>query len=172
MAKKKAAKKATKSEGGFKDLHFKLSVLSALMEDGHFVEEAERLNAKFGKTTKDYTAIKKVMEFYESVEIHAELLATITELLPDGGDLAYVHAVNVWDGEDDLFDIGSIEGIEQLVNLERFEPIAMISQEGIDYAPILGCKKLRKVDMSFSDGGSGAKKVAAELRRRGVEVIE
>ncbi|EYF04186.1 DUF6892 domain-containing protein [Chondromyces apiculatus] len=154
----------------FKDLHFKLSVISALMEEGHYVEEAEALSAKHAKSAKPYKAIKQVMAYFEKLEIPAELLATITSLSPDGGDLAYQHATSVWDGEDDLFDITSIEGIEHLVNLEAFTPIAMIGEDGIDYTPLLGCKKLKRVDMSFGKEGPKNEAVMVELERRGVEI--
>ena len=170
MAGRKRAKNKAKIVGGFEDLHFKMSVISALMEEGHFVAEAEKLKARHGASTEDYRAISNVMEYYSQLEIPKNLLESITSLMPDGGDLAYVNAVNVWDGEDDLFDIRSLGGIEQLVNLERFEPIAMMSQDGVDYRPLLACTKLRKVDVTFADDSGEA--VAAELKRRGVEVIE
>jgi hypothetical protein len=154
----------------FKDFNFKLCVLSALMEEGHYVEEAEALHEEHADSAEDYKPIKQVIAFYRSIEIPERLLATITSLSPDGGDLAYDHAMSVWDGEDDQFDIKSIEGIERLINLEAFTPIAMIAEKGIDYTPILGCKKLKRVDMSFGKAGKKNEAVAKELKRRGVDV--
>ena len=78
--------------------------------------------------------------------------------------------MHVWDGEDDQFAISSIEGIERLVNLELFAPIAMIAENGIDYSPILRCERMAKVDMSFRADGPSNDAVLEELEKRGVEV--
>nr|ADH04650.1 unknown [Chondromyces crocatus] len=142
------------------------------MEDGHFVEEAEALHDAHAESAEDYKAIQEVMAFYEKLEIPPDLLATITSLVPDGGDLAYMHAVSVWDGEDDLFDITSLDGIEHLINLEVFAPIAMIGEGGIDYTPLLGCKKLKRVDVSFASEGEKNESVKEALEKRGVEIEE
>lgn len=159
-----------KAKAMFPDLFFKLSVLSALMEEGHFVKEAKALQAAHRAKAKDYQPIKEVMAFYESIEIPPKLLATVKTLQPDGGDLAYLYGVNVWDGEDDIFDITSIEGIENLVNLEELSPISMITSKGIDYSPLLGCKKLTRVDAAWADKSKASKDAIRELKARGVEV--
>jgi hypothetical protein len=154
----------------FKDVNFKLAVISVLMEDGHFVEEAEALKAKHGAAAEEFKPIEEVMAFYRSLEIPEALLATVKDLSPDGGDLAYVHAMTEWDGEDDTFDITSIEGIERLVNLESFTPLALMAEGGIDYTPLLGCKKLEVADISHAKKGKATDKVVAELEKRGVEL--
>lgn len=154
----------------FKDKNLKLSVLSALMEEGHYVAEAERLQAAHAAGVADYTPVPEVMAYYASIEIPDAQLASITSLQPDGGDLAYMNAMIVWDGEDEQFDISSLEGIEHLVNLEVFAPIAMMAEDGVDYRPLLGCKKLKRVDMSFATTTPDQDAVAEELVRRGVEV--
>jgi hypothetical protein len=166
----------------FKDLNFKLSVISALMEEGHFVDEVSQIKEEFKDGAEDYLAIEQVMTYYASLVLSDELLATITTLQPDGGDLAYFYATTMWDGEDDQFDIHSIEGIERLVNLETFAPIAMIScpsaynpqntaEDGIDFTPLLGCPKLKKVDTAMARKGSPSDDVARILTARGVSLM-
>ena len=148
----------------------KLAIISALMDDGHFVAEAKRIKAKHGKKAKDYKPIKEVIAFYRTIELTPKQLASITTLSPDGGDLAYVHAMNVWDGEDGQFDIESLAGIEALVNLEELTPISMMSENGVDYSAIAGCPKLKKVDMTFAKAGKKSDALAVKLEARGVEV--
>jgi len=154
----------------FHDLNLKLAVLSVLMEAGHYVDEAEKIAAEHLDTAEDYKPIEAVMDFYRGIVIPPELLATVTSLQPDGGDLAYQHAMSVWDGEDDTFNITSLKGIEVLENLVEFSPIAMIGEDGIDYTPLLGCKKLQTVDMSFAVEAKSTERVLAALEKRGVDV--
>ena len=153
----------------FKDINFKLAVISALMEEGHFEKEAKKLKAAHLSTAEAYVPIKEVMAYYESLTLSEKLLATVTTLSPDGGDLAYVYAMSEWDGEDDTFEIHSLEGIEQLVNLEEFTPISMMGN-GVDYTPILACKKLKNVDMTYAKDDKANKAVKAALEKRGVEI--
>lgn len=127
-------------------------------------------NRKHLDTAEDFKPIPQVMDFDRSIEIPPKLLATVTSLSPDGGDLAYLYAMSEWDGEDDQFEIKSIEGIEHLVNLEEFTPLAMIT--AVDYTPILGCKKLKLVDMSYAKTGKRGAAVKAELLERGVDITE
>ena len=79
-------------------------------------------------------------------------------------------ATTEWDGEDEMFDITSIEGIDSLVNLTSFAPIAMITPKGIDYTPLLACKKLTRVDFSFAAKGAANRAVRKALAARGVDV--
>lgn len=155
----------------FPDLNFKLCVISALMDLGYFEDEASEAQDS-DEETEDFEAIPAVMEFYRDLELGPELLARVTSLTPDGGDAVYEYATHVWDGEDDQFDVSSIEGIEQLVNLERFAPAAMLPSKGIDFTPLLGCKKLKTVDMTFAAKSAENDRVRAELTARGVRITE
>ena len=167
----KPAKPTKPAGSGFADLHFKLSVVSALMEEGHYVDEIDAA-AEGAEDPEAYRPIAEVMAYVERLAIPKELLATVTSLQPDGGDLIYQAATTEWDGEDEIFDITSIEGIDALANLESFAPIAMITQKGIDYTPLLGCKKLKRVDFAFAAKGAANKAVRKELLARGVDVGE
>lgn len=118
----------------FKDLNFKISVIGALHELGHYCEEVENIKGDNTDWDQDYKPIPKVLEFYKNLEIDQKYLEEIETLQPDGGDLCYQYLFNVWDGEDNQFDISSIEGIENLTNLKSFEPISMISENGLDYS--------------------------------------
>lgn len=154
----------------FEDFNLKLAVLSVLMEAGHYATEAERLADIYGAAVRDDEAIPEVLQFYRGIELRPALLATVTRLCPDGGDLAYEHCMSVWDGEDGQFDIRSLEGIHQLTNLIAFTPVSMMAEGGVDYGPLLACQKLARVDMSFALPGKQSESVAATLRGRGVVV--
>ncbi|MGH1338134.1 MAG: DUF6892 domain-containing protein [Aureispira sp.] len=53
-------------------------------------------------------------------------LNSITQLSIDGGNSIYSLLNPLWDGEDDLYELTSINGIEELHNLEAIEVIAMV----------------------------------------------
>lgn len=166
--KKKQARK-TAAVVGFSDVRFKLSVVSALMDDGHYVKELDKVAAA-AVDAEDYQPIAEVLDHVAALVIPPARLAKIKSLQPDGGDLIYQVATTLWDGEDDIFDISSIEGIESLVNLEVFAPIAMIDSKGLDYTPLLGCKNLVRVDFEFAASGAKQQKVRKALAARGVDV--
>lgn len=126
----------------FKDFNFKLSIISALHELGYYEAEVKAIKAANNDWEEDHTPIPAVLEYYQNLEIDPAYLAEIESYLPDGGDLAYAYLTNAWDGEDDQFDIHSIEGIEHLVNLVTFDAISMIADEGVDFTPLLACEKL------------------------------
>ena len=156
----------------FKDINFKISVMGALHDLGHYVEEVKAIHEKhYNPSDFSYKPIPEVLAFYQQVHIEQALLDKIEHLIPDGGDHCYAYLMNNWDGEDDQFDIQSIEGIELLRNLQSFDPISMINMDGIDYSPLLACKKLESVNPEFAAEDPENDKVLAELEARGVEVF-
>ena len=154
----------------FKDLNFKLSVVSALHDLGYYVEEAERISEENEDWDDDHEAIPAVLEFYEQLDVNPAYLKEIEGLYPDGGDLAYQYATIAWDGEDEQFDISSLEGIEYLENLKVFAPSSMITMQGVDYSPLLACKKLEKADVLYIRKDDKADAVIKALHDKGVDV--
>ncbi|MFI8306119.1 DUF6892 domain-containing protein [Streptomyces sp. NPDC085927] len=57
--------------------------------------------------------------YFESLEIGDELLSGVEELCMDGGNRVYQECAPVWDGEDDLFGIASLDDLALLPNLRR-----------------------------------------------------
>jgi hypothetical protein len=154
----------------FKDLNFKFCVISELHHLGFFKEEAGKIKDE-NYNPEDYSdePIVEVYEYYKNLEIGQELLDKIECLRPDGGDYAYDYMMNNWDGEDNQFDIHSIDGIDKLQNLKEFYPISMVDK--IDYSPLLGLKKLEKVNIDWMADTPENKKVVKELEKRGVTII-
>lgn len=58
-------------------------------------------------------------DHFTSLEISDELLAGVEVLCMDGGNQVYQECAPVWDGEDDLFDIASLDDLVLLPNLRR-----------------------------------------------------
>lgn len=156
----------------FKDINFKISVIGALHELGFYQEEAEALKDKYYNGEDfSYKPIPQVYEYYKNLAIDQDKLDQIESLQPDGGDLCYVYLMNNWDGEDDQFIIKSIEGIELLTNLKSFDPISMVEEGSLDYAPLLGCKHLEEISSVYAKDGRKNEKVIEQLDERGVDII-
>ncbi|MET9656847.1 hypothetical protein [Streptomyces sp. NPDC006510] len=115
----------------FRDFNFKLLVIEKLMYQDKTLTPAfsidECLRAKGIEDAQlyafdndlDYTVLDEARAHFEALEISEELLATVDTLLIDGGLQVYYECSPVWDGEDDLFDVGSLDDLDLLPNLRR-----------------------------------------------------
>lgn len=56
---------------------------------------------------------------FEALDIPAELLARVEELCFDAGAEIFRHCAPAWDGEDDLFDVRSLDDLVLLPNLRE-----------------------------------------------------
>ncbi|WP_330176940.1 hypothetical protein OG875_27660 [Streptomyces sp. NBC_01498] len=56
---------------------------------------------------------------FEALEIPAELLTRVEELCFDAGADVFRHCAPAWDGEDDLFDVRSLDDLAPLPNLRE-----------------------------------------------------
>ncbi|MFJ8990809.1 DUF6892 domain-containing protein [Streptomyces sp. NPDC102279] len=65
----------------------------------------------------------------EALEIDDELLATVDELIVDGGLQVYQECAPVWDGEDDLFDVVSPADLDLLPRLGRVVSTVPLAEE-------------------------------------------
>lgn len=72
---------------------------------------------------------KKAVELFESIEFSDEDLEKVESLTFDGGLEIYELLLPDWDGEDDVFDIHSIQGIAYLSNLKSVEYISIIDDD-------------------------------------------
>ncbi|MFB7936157.1 DUF6892 domain-containing protein [Streptomyces sp. NPDC127049] len=67
----------------------------------------------------DEQVLPESREYFEALEIPAELLATVEELCFDAGTDVFHHCAPAWDGEDDLFDVRSLDDLHLLPNLRE-----------------------------------------------------
>ncbi|MDI3405194.1 DUF6892 domain-containing protein [Streptomyces cavernicola] len=117
---------------GFKDFNFKLIVIEQLM----YIDETLTPRFDLGELLRQqglgddpweyayendlaYKIVPEARSHFESLEISAELLAGVEELCMDGGNQVYQECAPVWDGEDDLFDVASLDDLALLPNLRR-----------------------------------------------------
>jgi hypothetical protein len=56
---------------------------------------------------------------FEALEIPAGLLARVEELCFDAGAEVFRHCAPAWDGEDDLFDVRSLDDLDLLPHLRE-----------------------------------------------------
>ncbi|WP_367129168.1 hypothetical protein [Saccharothrix sp. HUAS TT1] len=114
----------------FRDFNFKLLVIDKLMYQDKVIQPSFRiadvLHAK-GATgdlwkylyEQDllYTVLEEARQYFTDLEITTEQLATVDELTTDGGLEVYHQCAPFWDGEDDLFDVTSLDDLALLPNL-------------------------------------------------------
>ncbi|MEE1939648.1 hypothetical protein V1L54_09500 [Streptomyces sp. TRM 70361] len=116
----------------FRDFDFKLLVVEKLMYWDRTLTPPFSMSAymrkKKGVTSlydyvEDnglaYTVLDEARDFFERLHIGDELLATVDTLVLDGGHQVYMECAPVWDGEDDLSDVRSLDDLPLLPNLGR-----------------------------------------------------
>lgn len=153
----------------FKDLNFKIAIISALHELGYYTEEVEEIKNRNLDWEEEFRPIPEVLEYYKHLEINPEYLKEIEVFEPDTNDKSYSYLFNIWDGEGELFDIRSIEGIELLTNLHTFDPISMINEREIDFSPLLKCKNLKYISTDFMLDEQ--EEIVDQLVQKGVEIL-
>lgn len=168
-APKAPAKKSGSSAAiAFKSAGFRLTVINELLDLGHFADEFEEAQESAEKV-EDYETDPRVQKFVDGLVLTEDLLAQVVKIGPDGGDEIYAGLVPVWDGEDDRFDIGTLEDVRLLPNLERVSLYAMVS-EGIDLAPLRDVPRLTHVNINLAKSWVQGWSVLDELAARGVEI--
>ncbi|MET9349907.1 DUF6892 domain-containing protein [Streptomyces termitum] len=115
----------------FKDFNFKLVVIDVLMYRQELLTPAFDLDARMRERGIDIPAVyvlendidDEVLDesrtFFEELVISDELLAGVETLCFDAGQEIYRQCAPAWDGEDDLFDIRSLDDLALLPNLKR-----------------------------------------------------
>ncbi|MFE3513797.1 DUF6892 domain-containing protein [Streptomyces sp. NPDC059166] len=123
----------------FKDFNFKLLVVEKLMYEDETLTPAfsidERMRDRGITDTVTYvydndlafSVLEESRAYFEQLEISDELLASVDELLLDGGHQVYYECSPVWDGEDDLFDVRSLDDLALLPNLRLIDNADMLT---------------------------------------------
>ncbi|WP_443726234.1 DUF6892 domain-containing protein [Rhizobium mongolense] len=116
----------------FADPNLKLVVLSLLL-DAKQIDlgtPAQLASHVLGRAVdledEGYEIIPEAQDYLERYPLSDELLAAVEEIEFDGGGTAYRFAWYFWDGEDDVFDVKDLSGIELCRNLRSFSAISMI----------------------------------------------
>lgn len=115
----------------FRDFNLKLVVIDVLMYRQDLLTPAFDLDARMRQRGIDIPAVY-VLEndiddealdesrtFFEELVIGDELLAGVDTLCFDAGQEIYRQCAPAWGGEDDLFDIRTLDDLALLPNLKR-----------------------------------------------------
>ena len=128
--------------GLFKDFNFKLVVINSLLDkETSFGEELERLENEYNEENEEFEIDEmntSILEFLQELTLTQEDLNEVTELVFDGGEDIYFMIYPDWDGEDDIFDVTSVEGIEKLNNLSEVIYVSMASEDVINEIEAMG----------------------------------
>jgi hypothetical protein len=115
----------------FRDFNFKLLVIEKPMYQNKTLTPAYSIDACLRAkgiedaqlyafdNDLDHTVLDEARTHFEALEISEELLATVDSLLVGAGHQVYYECSPVRDGEDDLFDVGSLDDLDLLPNLRR-----------------------------------------------------
>lgn len=132
------SKNSTDVIGDF-DLNFKLVVIDELLnKDTSFSAMIEKHQEKHDEfidsddcydEEKNSLYTKEALAFFEEIVFTKEDLDMVEELTFDGGLEVYELILPFWDGEDDSFDIHSIQGIKKLHNLKKVNYISIIDEQ-------------------------------------------
>ncbi len=109
-----------------KDFNFKLMVINQLMyrdkvlfpkfDIWDFVKTYTKRHIDI--EVEGYEPIAESIAYFKNLEIPMDLLIDIKELKPDGGDEIYRQIIPFWDGEDDQFEVRSVEDVTYIPNLK------------------------------------------------------
>lgn len=115
--------------GMFDDFNFKLIVIDALLDkEPIFHGELTALINKYEDDFEWYSGagpIAEIKEYLETLHLDSTDLDKVDYLCFDGGNEIYHILKPDWDGEDDLFDVVSVEGFQNLKNLKTVDYISM-----------------------------------------------
>ncbi|URZ04305.1 DUF6892 domain-containing protein [Clostridium felsineum] len=131
-------------QGLFKDFNFKLVVVDALLDkEPSFEAEINNIKEKYTQNYDYYTEykpIKEMLDYISRLELTIEDLDKITELYFDGGNEIYFYLQPDWDGEDEKFDIKSVEGFQNLRNLKSVTVMGMVEENTLQLIRQKGIK--------------------------------
>lgn len=125
----------------FVDFNLKLAVIEELMY-GESPKLApwslsDAMRAKgFDGDLWEYSAdnywdqvVPEARTYFEGLEISADLLGGVEQLIFDGGCQVYFECCPHWDGEGEQFDVGSLEDLHLLPNLKRVLGAELLAPE-------------------------------------------
>jgi hypothetical protein len=146
-----------------------LCVMDTELEDGTPLQEKIAALAYANTTVKANQPVPEAIEFIRNLDL-APWYDKITFLCFDAGNEIYSYVFRHWDGEDDLADIRSFEGIEALTKLETIDLFTLCPPE-TDLNPLLTLKSLKKFSCYESNYAVAEnKRVIDQFKTNGVEV--
>ncbi|MER0240319.1 hypothetical protein [Fulvimarina sp. MAC8] len=153
----------------FADSNFKLVVLSSLL-DAKAIDlgRPEDLAAHVMERPVDieeegYDPIDEVSDYLARYPLSAGLLDQVESIVFAGGNEIYRYPYYFWDGEDDMFDVSDLDGIEHCRNLRSLMATSMIDK--LDIRQLASLSKLEYVSISTAFNNLGALSELSGLKR-------
>ncbi|MFV0295096.1 MAG: DUF6892 domain-containing protein [Hyphomicrobiaceae bacterium] len=118
----------------FKDVNFKLAVLSELIDSGAIdIGDPQDLydhvlGRHFDLEQEGYDEVPEARAYLARYPLTPDLLARVRAIEFDGGATIYSYIHFFWSGEDDAFTIRLFAGIEALPNLKSVRIISMVDE--------------------------------------------
>ncbi len=139
------------------NINLKLLVISSLIEANELDYEEEYCEEVFDKIDEDEVLSEDMygLPIPELVDYFAQLDLTsyfnkVNKISLDGGRAIYSIVSYSWDGEDDAFNITSLDGIEALQNLEVLDANTMLGAS-VSLQPLAQLHKLRQVSLNYKN---------------------
>jgi len=135
----------------FTDFNFKLLIIEELMYNKELlvpkidVYEFTELYAKRDIDIEEegYDPIPEIEEYFRALPISKEMATKVSSIYQDGGNKVYSQIIPFWDGEDEYFDLKSVEDAKYFPNLKKAvifgtdkELIENLKSYGIDAQPL------------------------------------
>jgi|SRR6185312_3373181 len=114
----------------FKDFCFKLAVIQVLMYEKKLLKPEYHSNVANPK--QDNKMIPKAKKYFMDLDIHAELLAKVTEIDQDPNNKIIRELIPIWDGQGMEFTIRSAEDVKLVPNLKKATIFVGYSVDEVD----------------------------------------
>ena len=103
----------TDESGMFADFNFKLVVIDSILDQSpSFESELAEMKRRYLEEP-----VPEMVSYFQKLRLTEEDLDKVLELEFDGGNCIYFLLKPDWDGEEDIFDVTSVQGWERLKNL-------------------------------------------------------
>lgn len=138
----------------FLDANLKLIVLSELLDNGEidlgFEDEfaAFVLEGPYDYEAHSYSQTFALMDYLSRYPITEGQLKSVEGIYFDGGNTIYPFIFPFWTGEDEIFDVRSLEGIGTLSNLKEVGIYSMM--DVVDLRELTILDKLESLEIGVS----------------------
>lgn len=152
----------------FADTNLKLVVLSSLLDAkaldlGTPEDLATHVLGRPAGTQERYEPIPEVLDYLARYPLTDELLAEVRSIRFDGGNAIYPFAYHEWSGEEDMFDVSGLAGIERCPGIVSLNAVSMIGR--VDIRRLAPLPRLRDLSIGTDVETLDALRDLAALKR-------
>lgn len=109
---------------------------------------------EFDVGREGYHPIPAARDYLVRYPLTPDMLGEIDTVILDGGNAIYAYIWLFWSGEDDSFDVSSLEGLSNCPNIRALEVVAMISV--VDIAALVPLRHLSELYIGVEITNIGA----------------